>query len=271
MIARRLAGRIALAAIAAAALGLAIVVGGVLDPWRRPVHRHDGRRRRRPDPCPLDVGPGGHDRRRRGRDRRGRRERRPRRGARKDARPAARGGRGGRSPDRRRRLRGPCPARGTRGARQPRRFVQPDGGEPRGPGADAARLHRQRRARAADAADEPAGLSRGAPRWRHRGRPRDLRVTAGTRPTGSSDCRARSIPSPKGMLGPRRRRSWRSTWRQPSGRRWSSRRRRSSAPACGSSSMRRPRCRLGPTPTSSRRSWRTCCRTRPGTPRRAAS
>ncbi len=47
------------------------------------------------------------------------------------ARPAARRGRRRRPPDRRRRLRGTGPARGPRGARQPRRFVQPDGRQPR--------------------------------------------------------------------------------------------------------------------------------------------
>ena len=49
----------------------------------------------------------------------------------------------------------------------------------RAPGGDAARLHRQRRARAADAADQPAGLPRGAARRRHRRRPGDLRLALG--------------------------------------------------------------------------------------------
>ena len=96
-----------------------------------------------------------------------------------DAGPAARRGRGGRPADRRRRLRGTRAARRSRGDRQPRRFVQPDGRQPRSARSDAARLHRQRRPRAAHAADQPAGLSRGPPRRRDRGRSRDLRIALG--------------------------------------------------------------------------------------------
>ena len=76
------------------------------------------------------------------------------------------------------------------------RLLQPDGRRARAPGADAARLHRQRGARAANAADQPAGLPGGAPRRRHRRRPGDLRIAAGTRPSAWSGCRARSTRWP---------------------------------------------------------------------------
>ena len=98
------------------------------------------------------------------------------------------------------------PRDGPGGARQPGRFVQPDGRQPRAPGGDAPRLHRQRRPRAADAADEPAGLPRGAARRRHRRRPGDLRVALGRgRPTRPAVALARR-PG-RGRRGDRRRRA----------------------------------------------------------------
>ena len=79
-----------------------------------------------------------------------------------------------------------CRARARRRSR-PRRLLQPDGGQHRRAGADQARLHRQRRARAAHAADQPAGLPRGAARRRDRGRRGDLRVAVGGgRPPGAT-------------------------------------------------------------------------------------
>ena len=56
-----------------------------------------------------------------------------------------------------------------------------------------------------------------------------------------------------------------------SGRRSTSRPRRSSAPACAWTSMSRQRCPRARTPTDSRRSWRTCCRTPSATRPPAAS
>ena len=58
------------------------------------------------------------------------------------------------------------PEEGPAGAAGPRRRVQRDGRAARRAGGRPARVHRQRLARAADAADQPAGLPRGAPRRR---------------------------------------------------------------------------------------------------------
>ena len=149
------------------------------------------------------------------------------------ARPLAEVGGGG-PPHRRGRLRRARPARGSRGAGQPRRFVQPDGGQPRAAGGDAARLHRQRRARAADAADQPAGLPRGVARRRHHRRPVDLRVARGTRPSGSSGCRARSMRWPRATPRRRRARSSSSTCRRRSAPRSTSRNRPSTGRSSGS-------------------------------------
>ena len=199
MIGRGIAARIALAALASAAVGLAILAVGVTVVGAEVftdlmVEAGDSAEHAR---AMYDESV--THRRHRGRRRGGARQRRPGGRARPDARATAGRGRSGGAADRRRRLRGPRPARGARGARLAGRFVQPDGGQPRAPGADAPRLHRQRRARAADAADQPAGLPRGAPRRRHPGRSSDLRVAAGTRPSAWSACRARSMRWPRAM------------------------------------------------------------------------
>ena len=220
-------------------------------------------------PRPGDVRPIGHDRG----------HRRGRRGAsspasslavvlaRMLARPLAEVG-ARRPPDRRRRLRGPGPARGPGGDRQPRRFVQPDGRQPRAPGDDAARLHRQRRARAADAADQPAGLSRGAARRRHRRRPGDLRLAVG-RGRAARPPVALARRAGRGRRRDRRRRGSRSsTSRRPI--RAAARARpadaRSGRPRRRASTSRTA-CPPAPTPTTSPRSWPTCCRTPPATRR----
>ena len=142
---------------------------------------------------------------------------------------------------------------------------------PRGPGADAPRLHRQRRPRAADAADEPPGLPRGAARRRHRGRSRDLRVALrggrAARPAVALARRARRGRRRR----PRRRARRASTWRPRSGRALDL-----AQPALDRAG-RTPleveraadRCPPGPTPTTSPRCSRTCSRTPSATrPRR---
>ena len=186
----------------------------------------------------------GHDRRHRGVGGRRARERGPGGRARAHAREAAGRDRWRGPADRRRRLRGPRPARGTGGARQPRRLVQPDGRLARAAGADAPRLHRERRARAADPADEPAGLPRGAARRRDRRRPGDLRIPPrGGRPTRPA------VPFPRCARRRRRgndavgRRRARSRGRRQVGagpRRARDRTRRSHAPDRGPGHVARP-------------------------------
>ena len=230
----------------------------------RDLHGPDGRGRRLGRARPRHVRPVGHDRRPRGRDRGGRRQPAARDRPVADARPAAGRDRQRGPPDRRGRLRGAGPARGPRRAGQPRRLVQPDGREPRAPGGDAARLHRQRGARAAHAADQPAGLPRGAARRRHHRRPRDLRVALGrggaARPAVAlARCARRGRrgrPADAGRARPRdgdpqrpRARAARARAGGPHGRR---RRARST-------------CRRGPTRTSSPRCSPTCCPTPRGT------
>ena len=186
------------------------------------------------------------------------------------ARPLAEIGERG-AADRRWRLRRSRPARGTRGARQPRRFVQPDGRLAGAAGGDAPRLHRQRGARAAHAADEPAGLSRGPARRRHHRRPGDLRVAPrGGRSTGPAVAlarrarrgRCRDRPARVGRARPGR------GDQVGAGPRRAGDRARRPAPRRPTS---RHRCRRAPTPIGWPRSWRTCCRTPSATRPPAAS
>ena len=230
----------------------------------RDLHRPDGRGGRLGRARPRDVRPVGHDRRPRGRGRGGRRQPPARDRPVADAGPAAGRDRQRRPPDRRGRLRRAGPARRPRRAPQPGRLVQPDGRQPRAPGGDAARLHRQRGARAADAPDQPAGLPRGAARRRdHRG-PGHVRIALGRGGAARPARRARSIRSPRATRPARRPwSSWTSRWRSaaPS----SSRSPGSRRPASRSSSTCPSRCPRAPTRTSSPRCSRTCCPTPRGT------
>ena len=182
----------------------------------RRLHRPDGRGRRLGRARPRDVRQLGHDRRRRGRRRRGRRQ--P--AAWRSSSPGCSRGRWTRSA---RRPAGSPTATTRRASRAKARrsslsladsFNQM-AASARGAGADAARLHRQRGARAADAADQPAGLPRGAARRRHHRRPRHVRVAPrGGRPARPAVALARRArrrrrrPSPPdaGRARPRRRR-----------------------------------------------------------------
>ncbi len=122
-------------------------------------------------------------------------------------------------------------------------------------------VHRQRRPRAAHAADEPAGLPRGAPRRCHRGRRDDLRLALG----GSRS------PRPAGALarcagGGRSRRRARAPDRARSGAHPRGLG-RPCAPGAGGSEHQgracagRCPCPLVATPTIWPRCWRTCSRT----------
>ena len=157
------------------------------------------------------------------------------------------------------------PARGSGGDRLARRFVQPDGGQPRGAGADAARLHRQRRPRAPDAADEPAGLSRGAPRRRDRRRPGHVRVP----PRGGRPARPPLALARRAGRGRRRRHPAGARRDRPRRGRPLGGRSRPAGPRAGrpAADGRSPadRCPRGRTRTTSPRSWRTSCRTRRAT------
>ena len=111
------------------------------------------------------------------------------------------------------RLRARVDRAGARGDRQPRRLVQPDGRCARGAGAHAPRVHRQRGPRAAHAAHQPEGLSRGAARRRDPAGSRRRSSRSGRRPSASSACPARSTrwpqatqPAPPSRRGARSRR-----------------------------------------------------------------
>ncbi len=91
-----------------------------------------------------------------------------------------------------------APGRARR-AGQPGRLVQPDGRRARGERAPAPRHHRQHRARAAHAADQPGGLPRGHPRWRHRARPAAPTNHCSRRPSAWSAWPARSMTWPSAI------------------------------------------------------------------------
>ena len=132
VIARGLAGRIALAAIASAAVGLVILAVGVAVVGARRLHRADDGSRRLGRARPGHVRRLGHDRGHHRLDRGRRRQHRPGRRPRPDARPARSTEIGAAA---RRIADGDYAARvprdGPGGAGQPGRLVQPDGRLPR--------------------------------------------------------------------------------------------------------------------------------------------